>query len=914
MSVLGAELWPLVGREAELAVFDSAVADPQALGYAVHGPAGAGRSRLAQECGRRLEAAGLPVRRVVATRASSAVPLGALRHVLPQVSGASSPLAGLTEAARVIDGLDAQRLHLIVDDAHHLDAASAVLLRQLMDAGVLFLIVTIRSEGALDEAVAALLRTDSVYRVDLGDLTQPVVQELLRRVLGGPVGQRSARELMDVSHGNVLYVKELVMGALAEGRLTSDGEVWEIAGGLQVGYRLVEMVRTRLAAAEPGAQAVLELLALCGRVGLADAEAEADAGVLARLEQAGLIKTLLEGRRMAVELSHPVFAQAVGGALDQQRGAATLSRQAARVEGYGMRRREDVLHVASWRVRAGQTVDIDLLVQAAGLAHEAHEYRQVIFLLEGVPETAHTTRSRVLLGSALQETGDFDGAEDALRAAQEQAADEDEVIAALQVRTYSLFMGARVEEALEVTRRAAAVLGSARAQELLMFNEATMLAVAGDPVRSCELFEKLPADVGQAAEVPVWLRGQPMRAAALAVRGRTAEALRVAESAYSVHLKLCGSRDIPHQASELISTVLAYSDAGRFAEAYEAGTRGIQDLMDTDIWFLQLWLLLHLGRNEWLAGHPASARRFYGEAAAQARKVNHVKALRLALSGLAAGAAVLGDVEAASAAVRDARHYPEVGYLAGEERLGEAWLHAATGNTAEGRRVLHEAAEAARKSGHLTTEAMLLTDVARLGAPAEVLDRLQEIAAVCDGDLAPARVAFVRALADGSAEAFTDCGQLLEPLHADLLTAEANLHAARAWETARRPRLATAASIRAQAALARCEGARTPALTMLSGSPLHTLTDRERQIAALAAAGVPSKEIADRLMFSVRTIHNGLQTIYKKIGVTNRRQLAQCLGSYLDVTASAGPGRSTARPPAGRDGRRPSGRDRARIR
>ncbi|MEV7676927.1 LuxR C-terminal-related transcriptional regulator [Streptomyces sp. NPDC088752] len=893
-------MWPLVGREAELALFDNAVADHRGCGFAIHGQAGVGKSRLAQECGRRLEMAGLPARRTAASRATSGVPLGALARVFPRVRDASNPMASFSTAVRTITETSDRRLHLIVDDAHYLDAASAILLRQLMDAGLLFLIVTIRSEGVLPDAVAALLQTDAVYRVDLEDLHEKAVEELLCHVLGGPIDQRSVSELMDVSHGNVLYVKELVLGALAEGRLTDDGEMWEITDGLRIGQRLLEMVRARLADVPFEARPALELLALCETVGLTDAEGEASAGLLAGLEQEGLIRTLLEGRRMMVRLSHPVFAQALEMGMDQKRSSDLLSRQAARVEGYGMRRREDVLKVASWQLRAGQEVAADLLVRAAALAHEDHEFRQVVFLMGGLAPSERTTLSQVLLGSALMEVGNFSGAEDVLRVAQENASEENEVISVLQVRNYSLFMGARAEEALEVTRRAASLLGSERAREVLMFNEATMLSVLGDPVRSCELFDALPSDVGQAAEVAVWLRAQPLRASALAVRGKTAAALQVAENAYAVHLKLNGSRrDIPHRASELISAVLAHSEAGRFPEAYEVGTRGIRELMDTDVWFLQLWLTFHLGRSEWLAGHPTRARRLYGEAAAQARKVNHINAVRLALSGVAASAAVLGDVEAAAAAVRDARRYPEAGYLAGEDRLGEAWVHVANGDSAQARQVLSEAAQTAREHGHLTSEAMLLTDIARLGAPGDVLGRLREIADVCDGNLAPARVAFVQALVDGEAKKLASSGQVLELLGADLLSAEANLHAARAWEAAGQPRPATAATVRARAALARCEGARTPALVDLTASPLHTLTEREKQIASLAAAGVPSKDIADRLMFSVRTIHNGLQTIYKKVGVTNRRQLAECLGPYLDVTTSEEPGLSHA-------GRRPT--------
>ena len=55
------------------------------------------------------------------------------------------------------------------------------------------------------------------------------------------------------------------------------------------------------------------------------------------------------------------------------------------------------------------------------------------------------------------------------------------------------------------------------------------------------------------------------------------------------------------------------------------------------------------------------------------------------------------------------------------------------------------------------------------------------------------------------------------------------------------------------------------------------LTAREREICTLAAAGVSSPEIAEKLYLSVRTVNNHLQRAYTKLGVTNRRELASAL-------------------------------------
>ncbi len=873
--------WPFTGRNAEMALFEEALRDPGARAFAIHGPTGIGRTRMAEECRAVMERAGMRTSRIVGRPDLSTVPFGAARHLLRRSSAFDGPLPAYAFAARLIAELEGHTLHIVVDDVHLLDAPSAMLLRQLMDAGAVFLVLTVRSGAEIGDAVAALLRTDAVYRVDLGEFPHDAAESLLRGALGGAVERRTMQELMDISHGNVLFLRELVLGAIDESRLTSDGEVWELNLDPKATPALVELVRARAEEGGPEGRGVLDMLALCGPVPLADAEAEGDPAAIAALERARLVKTHLDGRRTVVELSHPLFGEVLRLDVSPEHRSETLLRQARRTERFGMRRTTDPLKVAQWRLEASGTADTGLLVRAASLAHASHEYSQVIALLSGIAPADRNTRGRVLLGSALMEVGEFDEAETVLREAQERAESEDEALAALQVRTYSLFMDGQVALALGVTREATAAMGSSRARELLALNEATMLAVAGEPARANRLFDTLTDDVTQAAESGAWLRGRPMKAAALAVQGRTDAALRVVDEAYRVHLSLSDREGTPHQASELISAVLAYSDAGRFTEAADAGDRGVRELMDTDIWFLQLWLLFHMGRGEWIAGHPVTARRLYGEAAAQARRVNHGKAMRLALSGLAASAAVCGDLDAATAAVRESTTYPYVGYLSGEERLGEAWVHAVAGDHDEALRVLNEAASSARDTGHLTSEGMLLTDIARLGDARAVAGRLDDIARRSDGLLAPARAGFAAALARPNGAALSECADVFEGLGADLLTAEAHIAAADAWQKAGRDREGTGATVRGRAALTRCEGARTPLVSLAAGAPTARLTPRERQIAALAVEGLSSKDIADRLMFSVRTIHNGLQAVYKKVGVTNRKQLAEHLDRYL---------------------------------
>ena len=110
-----------------------------------------------------------------------------------------------------------------------------------------------------------------------------------------------------------------------------------------------------------------------------------------------------------------------------------------------------------------------------------------------------------------------------------------------------------------------------------------------------------------------------------------------------------------------------------------------------------------------------------------------------------------------------------------------------------------------------------------------------------------------------------------------LLAAEAASSAAEAFTRDGDRRAATVALRRSTELAASCEGAMTPGL--FHAAAAVPLSGREREIAMLAAAGLASKDIAERLYLSVRTVNNHLQHAYTKLGVTSRAGLAQALGS-----------------------------------
>ncbi|MDX3748789.1 helix-turn-helix transcriptional regulator [Streptomyces sp. AK08-02] len=214
--------------------------------------------------------------------------------------------------------------------------------------------------------------------------------------------------------------------------------------------------------------------------------------------------------------------------------------------------------------------------------------------------------------------------------------------------------------------------------------------------------------------------------------------------------------------------------------------------------------------------------------------------------------------------------------MAGEETLGTAWLHAAQGRLSRAREILRIAAGDARRTGHVLSEVLLLTDIARLGDAPSVQHRLAELATQCDGALTHARARFATALADNDPGRLVECSHAFQQMGSPILAAEASAASASAWTHQGEPRKATADATRAAALAAQCEDARTPLLSML-GTPSVRLTKREQEIALMAAAGNSSKTISQHLTLSVRTVDNHLQNIYLKLGVRTRADLAKTL-------------------------------------
>ena len=194
--------WPIVGRRRELAVFERAVSFGEHAGLVIHGRAGVGKTRLAEECRRQAAAAGHPTGRVTGSLSTVLVPLGAVAGLLAGGPGRAGP-DGQLDTAALFDQTrralrqrhSGRRVVVVADDVPLLDAASLALLGYLAAQGAIFLIATVRTGEQVPDLITGLWREGRLERVDLEDLGRADLETLLYQVLGGPVEASAAKVL-----------------------------------------------------------------------------------------------------------------------------------------------------------------------------------------------------------------------------------------------------------------------------------------------------------------------------------------------------------------------------------------------------------------------------------------------------------------------------------------------------------------------------------------------------------------------------------------------------------------------------------------------------------------------------------------------------------------------------------------------
>jgi DNA-binding CsgD family transcriptional regulator len=319
-------------------------------------------------------------------------------------------------------------------------------------------------------------------------------------------------------------------------------------------------------------------------------------------------------------------------------------------------------------------------------------------------------------------------------------------------------------------------------------------------------------------------------------------------------LVVAGRLDDAEAAADLVEAAVASGGCGADAPAFIALARGTSNLY---------------------RGRARTAAEQLRESVVHMRPIAKWR-LPFALTPLTEACALAGDPDGAAAASSEAdeliaHHAVFEGFV----RRARGWAAYARGQRSAAVELFHEAAAWSRAHGHHSAELLSLHDILRFGAAAKVGDRLQVVAAMNEGRWAPQFAAHAAALGAGDGGALEAVADGFEGLGALLFAAEAAAEAATAHRASGHPTKAERVAARAHALAQQCEGARTPVLEDLV-QPVP-LTRREREVAGLAADGLSSQAIADRLYLSVRTVEGHLQKAYDKLGVNDRAALVGIL-------------------------------------
>jgi DNA-binding CsgD family transcriptional regulator len=541
------------------------------------------------------------------------------------------------------------------------------------------------------------------------------------------------------------------------------------------------------------------------------------------------------------------------------------------VESHDNRRRADVLKVALWRVEAGGTTTPELLIAAARQAGFAHDLEAALRLARAAHDIRPDFASGQIIADSLYTLGRSDETEQVLAALEDDASDDNQRATLVRVRVYNRYWhDSDLPAALEVIEEARKVITDEDHLEELDGLQAVLETTSGDAAAGVERGLKLLDCTYDRAVVQASLAC----ALGLPMLGRGEEAAAAVDAGLRAYSRLGGQLTLYEPSLLWVAKALSLATLGRLDEAEAMAVRGYDDALVADDAAGWAFFALARGSIALEKGVLDDAIRWFTEASGLFRMVNHHGPLGWGLLGVTLGQAMQGEVGPADVALSEELGAPHpADFHAVNRHRARAWLAVAKGHPSDARSCLEDGWALAYDRGEWPLAAMILHDLARLGHADE--ERAASIADKGLGDLGLARVQHVVALATGDLDEMGAAADAFGEMSAHLLAAEAAFGVAAEHRRRGSPRDASAWSRKAGAWAELCPGARTPGLAM-PDEPV-ALTKREREVAVLAASGITSKDIAERLYVSVRTVDNHLGRVYDKLGIASRAELAEII-------------------------------------
>ncbi len=850
--------WPLVGRAGEMRRIDAAISDPAMSGAVICGPSGVGKSRIAREALEAAAASGHEVRWVVGTSCGRGLPLGALASWAGLAGGDSLHLV-----CEVIESLTAGSSDLPVligvDDPHLLDDLSMFVLQQIVQRGVARLLLTERVDEPIPAGVQEIWKLGQFERIDLEPLSLEDSTTLLSETLVGSIEPDTAGSLWKLTRGNTLYLRHIVEQAVADKRLTKREGYWQWTGDPVVPPGLVELIESRIGDLPVDVADAVDALAVGEPIELAALHRIASPAAVEEADVRGLIRVAQVDDRVEVWVAHPLYGEV------RRRTAAQTRLRRLRGELAGELAAGDDRDDMRVVVRRGALTldsdldpDADLLERAARGAICLGDLALADRLAKAAKRAGGGAESVFLRAHALSWLGRGQEAEELLASVSIDALSDEERARLTYLRASNLLW------ALADPDGAIAAIENGPASATTDAVRGVYLFAVDQPAEALGTLEGLaleglPPIVG--AET-AWAL-----ATMYADAGRTSEAVAVAEAGYEIAVR-CS--DAPHMRFNIAdSHVTALVLAGRIGEALEVAewARGqAADLPGT----AHLLGPAIAGRAALAAGRLVEACDLLDQAAGALSATGHAqgwgyrygipRATALAIRGRSDEAErVLEKLETVP------RPFRKLEY---EKSVARAWVVAGQGAVSEAIAIVRSAAESAGARGRFAAGVMCAQTAVQFG------DRSSSSDLVVEGSRVDVVARFAEAVRDGGGPELAAVSEAFEELGDGVAAIDASAHAALAYRRQDLRGSALACVARAEALAEAC-GADTPTLRQ-AREPLP-LTDREREIVSLIGRGLSSRDVAERLTLSARTVEGHIYRAMAKTGTTSREELAALL-------------------------------------
>lgn len=800
----------------------------------VSGTAGVGKTAVLDLLFAESRAMGATTRRIQATEGVSAIPLGAMAHLLPaghvpRVGDSADQVAQMAELAQLIDGHQ-----LYVDDAPLLDPLSLHVIVNAVSEGRVGVVATARAEHRLPDALASLVANGR--RVELTPLPERDTRTLVERLLGGPVDRVSAQRLHHATEGLPLAVTELVHHGLDHGRFVQRSGLYRWTETDRPDVRLADLLGARVDALAGAERTSVEVLCLAEHLPASALRAVAGGDVdLEALERQRWLRS--SERPGWVRPGHPLLQEAVLAQLGGLRRHDLLSRLVEAITGADdeLARRRLVL-----ACEVDAEVDPAELASMVGWIRAHRQGGKLIGVLRRAWRDLPSLASGWALADALGSIGASREAAEVFAATEQFATTDVQRVDLVLDRAHVLRHG------------------------------------AGDVTASTDLLDLLRRELNDPA-----LRARVAIAEAedAFLLGRCHEVLEIWSD---VGAAGADSADLRYRASQSVIPAMLY--AGRVAQAEEAYSqyRSLVAECSARNPFVSLYVEQRRAGALTLAGRGAAVAA--EQQAAYDDAVASGDPMSIALTALPVGMVrwLAGDLDAAERLAREAMHTPidevrqiasyllaRVLRLSGRHReilelceeviatgaptttINTTWVISARAmaRAALSRRpdisgpeitiALDQAATAARL-GQYVPSAYLLHDLITLGLAEQVAGPLAALASACDAPAVQLLASHARGLVEHDPALLGEAADAADALGLGML-----------------------------AATMRADATRIAA----PGSVASPLTAREREVALAAGAGMADKEIALHLGVSVRTVNAHLRSIYSKLDIGGRRDL-----------------------------------------